>query len=559
MIAAEYDLSGGLADVPAPDAGTPRRAYDEAAETDPAGAFLTEAAMPSDPDRAVIVAVIDDAVPFAHEAFRIGDTASRFASVWFQDAPSPPRGSDLPMGREVRGGEISRLLGQLDRGDLADEDALYRAARVLDMGRAKQRLAVADGHGAAVAGLAAGWPKGDGATGRQMPLIAVCLPARIIRDTLGTLAPDYVMLAVLHILHRSYRLCRYIERAQGRPAMSVTLPVVINLSYGLTAGPKDGTSRLERFLDSVSGRSLPGLGSIRVVAAMGNHRQGRLRARLADGVDRLEWQTRPDDRTLSYLEIWGSASDSAPADPMQIACRPPGGSEVATAFTAHGTWQSLMDGGREIARAYLQFRDGREVMTLVLPPTLPRNPGDMYYRPGRWGVRIVSGGDGPFDACIQRDDTLPDFGGTLGRQSRLLDPGAPTRDVRGRIVERDPPGKSNGVLRTGTMSTFAGGRQTIRVGGRYAATGRTAFYSGLDFAGSPDEEGHVLADAETSIARPGVPTIGLRSGGRSMWSGTSMAAPLAARALALAYVEGAVAGEDLDQIVSLLRHRLENP
>lgn len=543
------------------------RPYDEGAEDDPALAFLTPGAIPADPSRAAIVAVIDDALPFAHERLRLGPDP-RVASVWFQDAApgAGPVGADLPFGRELRGAQIARLIAGLRDASLVDEDALYRAAGILDMRRASpQRLAFAAGHGAAVAGLAAGFGPAE-AVARGLPVIAVCLTPHVVRDTLGTAAPFYVMLAILHVVHRARRLCRFIERRRGLPGGSVRLPVVVNLSFGLSAGPKDGSSDLERLMDAVSRAATADLGPVRFVVAAGNHRQARIRARVAaNAPEPLEWLVRPDDRTPSFLELWGPARQGGRPVPVQVECRPPGWARpVTTAFAAHGACEVLTRDGQEVARAYLQHRlvegqtfegRGREVVTLAVPPTLPERLGLPYGAPGRWRLRLLSPEGGDFDAFVQRDDAVPGFGPERGRQSRLLDDADPGLDAAGRATLRDPPGRAHGVLRAGTVSAFATGREVIRVGGTFAATGAAVPYSGLAMDG-PRPEGDVVAPAALSAARPGVRVMGTRSGAHGDMTGTSMAAPLVTRELALAFAEGAVGETGPAALAALLRERL---
>jgi hypothetical protein len=564
------DLLGRLDDLAPSDSLNPApQGYDQAIEDDRALAFLTDDALPLDPTRAAIIAVIDDAVPFAHERLRLG-AASRVASVWFQDAPpdpSVPVGADLPLGRELRGAQISRLAAGLDDGTFVDEDALYRAAGLVDFRRdSPQRLAFAVGHGAAVAGLAAGFGSDEAVTARNLPIIAACLPPYVVRDTLGTVAPFYVTLAILYVVHRARRLCRFIERRRGLREGTVRLPVVVNLSFGLTAGPKDGSSDLERLMDAVSAMEANDLGPVRFVIAMGNHRLGRTRARLAaNAVEPLQWLIRPEDSTPSFLELWGPARGGAekPATPVQIECCLPGQTLwLRTSFTTHGTYQRLMQDGREVARAYLQHRafegHGREVVTLVVPPTLPERLGTVYGTPGRWSVRVLSPEGGDFDAFVQRDDEVSGYGIQRGRQSRLLDDADPVFDATGRRVLRDGNGRTRGVLRGGTINTFATGREPLRVGGAFAASGATVPYSGLAMdAGSPDAEGDVTAPSALSEVRQAVPVMGGRSGARGEMSGTSMAAPLVTRELACAFAEGVVHDRRRADLAALLRGRLE--
>lgn len=527
--------------------------YKTGVEDKPDYVFLTEGALPPDPSKAAIIGLIDEAIPFAHSRLRVGAEHSRIGSIWLQDVPpdmAHPVGSDLPFGRELRGGQISQLLGALGSPDLLTEDALYRKVGAIDFRRSTtQRLAFDVTHGSAISGIAAGFdPTAEADLAQSLPVMAVCLPSNIARDTLGTVSPLYIMFAILFIIHRARRLCRYIERKTRQPKNSVKLPVVINLSFGLTAGPKDGSSLIEKFQDAITNAHEDDIGPITFVLPMGNHRQARLHAVVEPNASTpLEWEVKPDDQTSSFLEIWGPRRDSKtpPSTPLQIECSPPGATKpITTTLSGHADYQVLMREGREVARAYLQYQrhngGGREVITLAIPPTRPERVGLPYGQPGRWQIRIISDDAGPYDIYVQRDETLRGFGVQRGRQSRLIDDLDPIYGPDGRVVEYDPVGKTNGILRAGTINAFATGYHQMRVGGCYASDGKVVAYSSLDFEGSARPmEGDAIAPAETSRNIPGVLCMGTASGSRNYMSGTSLSAPQITRDMALNYCRSA--------------------
>ena len=261
---------------------TPLAPYDETLEDDPELQFLSPDALPPDPSKAVVIGVIDDAIPFANQRLTFGRTDSRVAGIWMQDGAvadslHPDIGSDLPFGTELRGAQISGLLRALADGDLADEETVYRKAGVIDFLRGSiQSGAFFGNHGSAVADLAAGFSPED-ADGRNFPVMAVSLPPEVTRDTLGTLAPFYIQLSVLYLVQRTRRLCRWIEKVRG-DGVKVRLPLVVNISYGILAGAKDGSSLVERFQDAISTQVDPGIGPVHFVLPMGNHRLSRTHA-----------------------------------------------------------------------------------------------------------------------------------------------------------------------------------------------------------------------------------------------------------------------------------------
>ena len=505
---------GGAADM------RPYPAYGpDDAEPDPHG-FLSHAAMPNPDLGACAIGVIDDAIPFLHDRLTVGG-ASRVASVWLQGAAGMPAtddphapGCDLPFGREWRGDGLTALRRRHRKGGSLDERAAMGAAGAIDHARAtRQGHAAMRSHGAAIADIAAGFTPDD-PTGRQFPVLAVSLPPEVSRDTSGTFMPYYVFLSTLHLIHRTRRLARWIEHRRGQEPGTLRLPLVVNLSFGLMAGGKDGWDLGSRFRDALIQHGQPDMGEIRFVLPMGNHRLVSGHAEIATG-GAVDWHLQPDDRTPSFVEFWDAAGPDAP--PMQLGLALPGGVEVRTAFTGFAQACDLQAGGRHLARAYLQRHgrgDGRwrQSLTLAVPPTVPTDPGTPWVSPGAYRLRPVAAG--PVHAFAQRDDSLRGSAGSGGRQSRFS------------VVEEAE------IVEFGTLNALACGARQIRVGATDAA-GRPARYSGLDFKdAATDPVRDRPAFGDRSPTRPGLVTAGLPSGSRQALSGTSVAAPAVTRALA---------------------------
>ena len=123
-------------------------------------------------------------------------------------------------------------------------------------------------HGASVMTLAA-----DGLD-TQHPLISVGFPAPVVKDTSGALLPFFILCGVAHIVARTRRLAAQIDAHAETCALA--LPVVINISYGVLSGPKDGSDPLSRAIDALCAPdrpALPGLGPVHVAWPLGNGRQ----------------------------------------------------------------------------------------------------------------------------------------------------------------------------------------------------------------------------------------------------------------------------------------------
>jgi hypothetical protein len=469
----------------------------------------------------VFIGIVDDAIAFAHQRFRLPDGGTRFDYLWLQGVPYV--GGDVPFGRELVRSEIDRLLGEH-----RSEAGVYRAVGLIEMGRPTvQHVAQAFSHGTAELDAAAGYRPDDPA-GAARPIAAVCLPPEVISDTLGSFAEDYIMQGL-------DRLLAHLERR--RAAASRPVPAVINISLARTGGPKDGTSLLDRYLEQTVQDHRP----LRYVLPAGNHRLSRCRARFDARSERaLEatWRLPPDDWTPSFLEIWGPPRADKPEAPsLSLGLRLPGSPEsISVPDLQMEHYRRLLAGpDKELAWVYRQWIEapdrsgGRERFTIVTFPT--RGSGDASTAPaGDWLIGIEPASDAPLpiDLYIQRDDTIPGFR-RRGRQSYFVDAGYRNRLPNGfpRLVDR---GERSPIRRAGTISSFATGDVPVVVGARYASSGRTVGYSG-----APEPGGRALsrcAAAERSPVVRGMLQAGSTSGSRVAIGGTSVAAALVTRALA---------------------------
>lgn len=495
----------------------------------PLAPLMPDAALP-DPRDGCIMAVIDDAIPFAHQQLRLPGGLSRLAALWVQDAAwsGPP---DLPCGAQVDGVAASAWLARLEAGALACESQIYRQAGLVRMDRPNsQGAGLAGGHGAAVTLLAAGMDPGD-PDARRHPLIGVALAAAVIADSAGTFAEAAITAALGFVVTRARMLNRRIAAAHGLPPGSVRLPLVINLSLGLTAGPRDGSTRIERLMDAICDREAPDLGPVHVVLPTGNHRAARMRASLAPG-GQLGWQMPPCDTTPTVIEAWGPPASRPPC----LVLTPPGGPDCPTRFDRPGQSCLLIDDhGRRLAQAVWQRHDGGDCVTLIAAPTQPGPEGGDWAPPGRWRIAL----DGPPGPCwalsVQRDEVLRGYP-REARQSWLDDGCYRDQDDRGWPILRDPPGGPTRVQRGDTVNAYATGRRVLRAGAVARRGGGPMPYASLIGA---DLGGDVLVPVDRSSCHPGMIVRGRTSGGFAIMSGSSMAAPWASRWLAGQLARGA--------------------
>jgi hypothetical protein len=506
---------------------------------------------PATPPKA-IVAVIDDGIPFANRDFLDGQGATRISHCWLQSAPARPSDA-VPHGRELVNADIDTLRARA----AGHEATAYRLSGTLLPGLAgrgglMRRTAT---HGAQVMGLAAG----NGARPDMAPMpddvaiIAVELPNAISWETSGFGKEAYLLSALHYIFDRARRI------AGETGADPEELPLFVNVSYGWNAGRHDGGSALDAAIEHLLAERRAIQPLTQVVMPTGNEFAADLHAhvdesRMATGACRLGWQVQPDDKTCSYLEIWFPPG----MDPSeyQVDLIPPHG-QLSGRGELPMTPDATLTGGDprrfvEIEMNGLNIgqmsadkdRGTRWRAMVALLPTCRNKPNQNRLAPaGRWTVvisRTAQASPLPAGAAIklwvQRDDD-PVAIGTGGRQSYLLElsPG-PRPDVIG-VYD----GRRDLVRGYGGLSAIATADGVTRVGGYEALTGYPCRYSGaspigLDKAGTPEVDASAASDR--SRLRPGVTTMGVLSGTRSVLAGTSAACPQVTRAMVLNVVAG---------------------
>ena len=199
--------------------------------------------------RGILVAVIDSGIDYFLSDFQ-NQTGSRILYLWDQtqtaDAKKgwyPPTGFSI--GVEYRKEQIDEAISTGDRIS------------------AREIVPQTDisGHGTAVAGIAAQSSSSQLYRGIAPESELIIVKLGIPREE-GFPRTTELMRAISYVLQKSTDLER---------------PVAINLSFGKTNGPHDGTSLLERFIDNASevGRNVICVGSGNE-AATGGHTSSRL-------------------------------------------------------------------------------------------------------------------------------------------------------------------------------------------------------------------------------------------------------------------------------------------
>ncbi len=490
----------------------------------------------------VVTGVIDDGIGFAHDRLFSSDGTTRIEYFWDQQVSSPTLppdyGTEYIKRATVDG--IDTRLNSSRHGGLIDEDEVYRRSGQADHSRAGHKpLASARSHGAHVADLACNRPGPQVPPPRHAPgarpVIAVQLPTSAVQDTSGATLVPQIYNALCYILHRA--------KSVAEQSGAASLPIVVNLSYGLISGPHDGSGLLESAIDALLlDHNVPGQCAARVVLPAGNSHLSRCHARLsvpAGGTEELRWRVLPDDWTESSVDIWLPAS--AELGKLSILVTAPDGDTGTGPFAANGACE-FAAGSVLFGRATF-FAAGsptlRARITLWLAPTASPQ-GNLQTAPaGVWVISIEnrhhSAAVNDIHAWVQRDDTAPGYP-RRGRQSYFDHPSYRRFDDGGRAIETDDA--ASPVERDGSFNAIATGTEPIVVGGYRRSDGAAAAYSAggpllPPTRGAPNPHGpEAMLPSEESPSQRGVLAAGTRSNSCVALSGTSAAVPQAVVGLA---------------------------
>ena len=517
------------------------------------------------PEDAVVIGIIDAAIALGHQRFMFKDGLStRFLTAWQMAASSD---GALPYGQELTKPQIDALIKEHTKGGTLDEDAFNAAANLVDlinpMGQREGNHAVA--HGSHVLDLAAGFDPTDANVTDKMlkrrPIIAVNLPNRFAIGSNGIFLESFVIQAIARIVAVSDKLWSQ-RKGLDKKARARGYPIVINLSYGLHAGPKDGSMAVERFItDLVQSRAKDGKAPLRVVLPAGNENQDEghgvctLNAKTPSHV--FNWRVMPEDQTPNYLEIWSDALTADTPLPLKIKLTAPDG--TTSKVTVGQGELSYLDVG-PFSRIYCQVRKGqgdappRQRYLICVAPTLAYEPGTQTAPSGLWQVEVsLDKGACPAGldvfAYVQSDQsTRP--AGENGQLSFLeheayevtdddgfeVDTYRYTRDpLTAQQADREPLATYGPVQRKGTLNAIASLRDAVVVAGHRVSDGRPASYSatgaGERFVGAPGSPTLSYPSDEGPV-HPGLLAAGSRSGTAVVMQGTSFATALATRDIA---------------------------
>ena len=419
--------------------------------------------------RGVLVGIIDSGIDYTNPDFIREDGSTRIRALWDQSIPgNPPAGYAL--GSEYTEEEINRALEK--KPDLS---AMMEIVPSRDT----------SGHGTAVAGIAAG----NGRRSQGNRYRGVAWESDLIVVKLGNPRTD--------------GFPRTTELMQGvdyviRKAMEYRLPIAVNISFGNTYGSHDGTSLLERFMDSASDvwKNVICVGSGNEGNSAG-HVTGRVPE---DEAEEVELGVQASEPALN-VQIWKSY-----ADEMEISIISPSGVRAGPFQEILGA-QRFVLGQTELLLYYGEpkpFSVRQEIYIDFLPRA-------SYVEAGVWRIILT-----------------------------------PRRITEG-IYQMWLPSES--VLNRGTAFLKPSADTTLTIPSTAARVVTVAAYNGLTYSYA-DFSGRGAADIspgqmqKPDLAAPGVNVTAPSGIGYAQFTGTSFAVPLVTGSAALMMEWGITKGND---------------
>jgi hypothetical protein len=525
----------------------------------------------------LLIGVLDDGCPFAAAQFLTTATSgvpvTRVRGIWDQNKLKEPvtMSSSRNFGRKppdfLFGVEYLRDLSPADASTqiglnewiqmhsnpsshVIDEDGCYADAGFTTLARRES-------HGGHVMDVFAGriptssrvgppserrdppsWKPGvDRAANAD--IVFVQFSDECIRDATGVWLKDYVVQGIEYIM------------SFAEPG--VTKNVVVNLSYGPTTGPHDGTAELEEALNALITQfdGTQGKPKLEIVLAAGNSyfSEGHVSfaRRTNTDPDHVEWIWRlpPDNSVLCFAEVWTETPAPGQAYP-NVTLTPPSGSPVykptppppppppppGTILPAAGVEQPIVRGNNTMWRL--------QVEPTIVPPDPTTYIETVEH--GDWRIKITDIAVGArVHAYVARSD--PNMGvRTRAKRSYFVDPKweqQHSADAGCNYAAGEFEKERSLINRFGSLNGIATARPPeIHVAGGYViANQRKSAYSSAGPARnappSPVRVGpDVVLPCDESYALGGIRGGGNRSGTVFRLTGTSAAAPQLARHVA---------------------------
>ena len=307
------------------------------------------------------------------------------------------------------------------------------------------------------------------------------------------------------------------------------VPVVVNLSFGIMAGPHDGSSIFDAALDEVFARRK---GKLTVVMPAGNSFEMQCHAKVEvkkNQSELLVWRILPDDQTPNFVEIWLPKDSNA-----QISLQSPDGRHTmrSTVMVDIQKTPNSAVPFAVILRSNNPANGDAQLVLLAINPTKERSddPSAATTRlpvapHGDWKIVVDNPQNDSITARVWIERDNASFGHkALGRQSYFVDPQALRKPERAHFLN-----KSAVITGYGSLNGIACSVHPVVAGGYDVRTGMPARASGSgssdSFIRCPDG----IAPSDESRLVLGLPGAAHSGGGVVHINGTSVAAPLVSR------------------------------
>lgn len=507
----------------------------------------------------IVIGVLDDACPFGHAALsNPNGRGTRILELWDQSAAfdaSQFYGFDY--GTRLSQDQLDELIDTYRGPFGVDEEALYMDVRSL-----QPRLRGCQSHAAAITTLLAGravclpsYPlraadradacQDDAADERCQdaddaaslaPIVAVQFP----REQVGVAGSRWLAVHVLDGL----RFIGAVATRQAAEREATPKPLIVNLSYGGTAGAHDGTAMLEAAMAEI----VQAHGSMRLVLAAGNARGTRRPCEdenplgyVPSGYHALCEELKPaasanfhlyippNKSIETYLEIWFEnpkikfdQEQFVPPHEIGICLTDPSGGVLETDQFLNIAVSN--DDAKDVTCGLICFprvaQSTRRSMALIVVAATQTSRVSAIS--GIWRVTLTNRSKETVwraNAWVERDEL----------------PGSDFEGQAARLVNADPENnRAVELTDENTLNNIATGDGVCRVGAWLAlgdpSRPSESPYTSMPLKGGPDIDKFAIAD-ETP-AKPGIRVSGNISGAVVRMNGTSVAAPQIARGFA---------------------------
>ncbi len=489
----------------------------------PPGGFGDPPPRRPDPRPPAVLVVIDTEINPLHDRFRDGAGRPRILAHWMMEGRFDHGSARVPFGCEHRTDDLEAALaaGRTEEGALR-----HLGSHSLERPFAPRGTAGLSAHGTQVIDLAAGTDaldrRPEAVALRGVPILAASLPSNRLLSPSGTFLEVFVDQAL------SWAEAR-LDALFGAEAWP---RVVINLSYGLSAGAKDGLDRGGDvgYLPGRIRALLAERPTARMLMPAGNDGRADLHATLcaSDGQREVGWLVMPSDPFSAYAEVWTTGNPAG----VGVRLVAPGGGVLAVPDLGTMDLRTALeivrpaDGGdKPMARLYPLGRDadaGRCGVLFCVAPTRRLKRDAAVAPAGTWTIAITGSGNRPLRADVHVQSERPLAPASrVGRPSRLL----PSGEVKPR--------------REGTLNAVAVGSGAQIIDALRASDGEAVAWSSQgDRTYVPSFWATGAEVAERSSLRRGLIAAGYRSGTTATVEGTSFACACAARRMVLAALGG---------------------